>query len=197
MKQKLTTQSLATMGLLIAMIVVLSRVLGIETTFLKISFQFVPEMIMGMLFGPFWTAIGASVADVIGMAILAKAPYFVGFTINAAIGGALYGWFFYQKEVTLSRAFLVTLLNTLLITLALTPLWLHLMYQMPLNWAFWSLRLAKAVIFLPVQTGLIYATGKALPHCRIRATLARRRPTPSLPCSFWSGFALKLCRFQS
>lgn len=53
MKQKLTTQSLATMGLLIAMIVVLSRVLGIETTFLKISFQFVPEMIMGMLFGPF------------------------------------------------------------------------------------------------------------------------------------------------
>lgn len=174
MKQKLTTQSLATMGLLIAMIVVLSRVLGIETTFLKISFQFVPEMIMGMLFGPFWTAIGAGIADVIGMAILAKAPYFVGFTINVAIGGALYGWFFYQKEVTLRRAFLVTLLNTLLITLCLTPLWLHVMYQMPLNWAFWSLRLGKAVIFLPVQTFLIYATGRALPYKRLAKRFATR-----------------------
>ena len=76
--------------------------------------------------------------------------------------------------MTLRRAFLVTLLNTLLITLCLTPLWLHVMYQMPLNWAFWSLRLGKAVIFLPVQTFLIYATGRALPYKRLAKRFATR-----------------------
>ena len=172
MKQKMDAHKIALMGLLIAMTIVLSRILGFETTFLKISFQFVPEMVMGMLFGPFWSGIGAGLADVIGMGFFAKAPYFPGFTLNAVIGGALYGWFFYRKEVKWQSAFLVTLINTLLITLFLTPLWLHMMYQVPLNWAFWSTRLLKAVIMLPVQTALLYYVGQAVPYKRLAKRFA-------------------------
>ena len=40
------------MGLLIGLMVVLSQVLGFETQLLKITFDFVPEVVMASLFGP-------------------------------------------------------------------------------------------------------------------------------------------------
>ena len=83
--------------------VVLSQILGFETAYLKLTFTFVPELIMGMLFGPFWTAVGASVADIAGMILFPKSAYFFGFTINAFVGGLIYGYFFYRKEVTWKR----------------------------------------------------------------------------------------------
>lgn len=75
MKKHLDARSITTMALLIAMMVTLSRILGIETQFLKVSFTFIPQIIMGMLFGPFWTGIGAVIADFIGMSLFAKAPF--------------------------------------------------------------------------------------------------------------------------
>ena len=63
------------MGLLIGLMVVLSQVLGFETQLLKITFDFVPEVVMASLFGPWWTAIGASIADIIGNTLLGKAPF--------------------------------------------------------------------------------------------------------------------------
>ena len=76
MKKHLDARSITTMALLIAMMVTLSRILGIETQFLKVSFTFIPEIIMGMLFGPFWTGIGSVIADFVGMSLFAKAPFF-------------------------------------------------------------------------------------------------------------------------
>ncbi|OTE88848.1 folate ECF transporter, partial [Escherichia coli] len=55
MKRKVDAHMIAVMGLLIALMVVLSQILGFETSYLKITFSFVPQLIMGMLFGPFWT----------------------------------------------------------------------------------------------------------------------------------------------
>ncbi|MFU1881374.1 folate family ECF transporter S component, partial [Enterococcus faecium] len=72
MKRKVDAHMIAVMGLLIALMVVLSQILGFETAYLKLTFTFVPELIMGMLFGPFWTAVGASVADIAGMILFPK-----------------------------------------------------------------------------------------------------------------------------
>ena len=119
MKRKVDAHMIAVMGLLIALMVVLSQILGFETSYIKITFSFVPQLIMGMLFGPFWTAVGSSLADIAGMVIFPKSAYFFGFTINAFVGGLIYGYFFYRKEVTLKRAATVVLLNTILITLIL------------------------------------------------------------------------------
>ncbi|MGM0123400.1 hypothetical protein IGI37_000766 [Enterococcus sp. AZ194] len=165
MKRKIDGRMIAIMGLLIAMMVVLSQVLGFELQFIKITFTFVPELIMGLLFGPLWTGIGAAIADVIGMMLFPKAAFFIGFTINAFIGGVVYGLYFHKKEVTLMRAFLCTLTNTLLISLILTPLWLSMMYNVSLtSWAIWSPRLVKVAIMLPVETIMLYMVGAALPY---------------------------------
>lgn len=64
------------LGLLIALTVILSRIFGFETQFIKISFEFVPKIIMGALFGPMWTGIGAVLADTIGMMLFARSAFF-------------------------------------------------------------------------------------------------------------------------
>lgn len=168
MKKKLTARSIAIMGLLIALTVVLSRLVSIETTFLKVSVDFIPKIIMGILFGPMWTGLGCVVADLAGMALFPKAPFFIGFTVNAFIEGAIFGTFFYKKEITWKRAFLATLTVTLVINLMLTPLWLAVMYNVPLfSWAVWGIRLLKTAIWFPVQVILTHLVGNGIPYKRL------------------------------
>lgn len=165
MKRKINAHMLTTMALLIALMVVLTRILGIETQFIRISFTFVPKMIMAMLFGPFWTGIGAALADVIGITMFPKAaPFFPGFTLNAFLGGLIYGYFFYKKEITWKNAILCTLVTSLVINLFLTPLWLAIMYNVPLNsWIIWGPRLVKEAVMLPIHSILFYVVGRAMP----------------------------------
>lgn len=168
MKNKLNARSIAIMGLLIALTVTLSRLVSIETAFLKVSVAFIPEVIMGVLFGPFWTGIGCVLADLVGMALFAKAGFFIGFTLNAFIEGAIFGYFFYQKEITWKRAILATLTVTLVINLLLTPLWLAVMYKVPLfSWLVWGPRLLKTVVWFPIQVALTYLVGVSIPYKRL------------------------------
>ena len=164
MNKKLNAYMISMMGLLIAIMVVLSRILGLEWQFIKISFDFVPKIVMAMMFGPIWTGIGAVIADIIGMMLFAKAAFFPGFTLNAFIGGCIYGYFFYKKEVTWKNAFLCTLANTLLIGFILTPIWLAMLYNQPLtSWVIWGPRLVKGALMLPIQTILTCVVGRAIP----------------------------------
>lgn len=173
MNKKPGAYMISMMGLLIAIMVVLSRILGFEWQFIKISFDFVPKIVMGMMFGPFWTGIGAVIADLIGMMLFAKAAFFPGFTLNAFLGGVIYGYFFYKKEVTWRNAFLCTVANTVLIGLILTPIWLAIMYNQPLtSWVIWGPRLTKAILMLPIQTGLTYVVGRMIP---VRQLMKRSR----------------------
>ena len=105
-KHRLDARMIAIMGLLIALMVTLSRLVAIETPFIKISVTFIPQVIMGILFGPFWSGIGAVLADLVGMALFSKSAFFIGFTLNAFIEGAIYGFFFYRKEITWKNAIL-------------------------------------------------------------------------------------------
>jgi len=159
-KKRFSTKSIALMGILIAMAVIFARFLAYETTFLKVSFTFLPQSLIGMLFGPFWSGIGAAVADVVGMMLFPKAAYFPGFTVNAFITGVIYGYYYYKKEITWKRVLIATFLVTLVVNIFLTPLWLGLMYGVDLrNFAWWIPRLVKSVIFLPIQVIATYYLG--------------------------------------
>ena len=151
-KNRLDARMIAIMGLLIALMVTLSRLVSIETPFIKISVTFIPQVIMGILFGPFWSGIGA--------------------VLNAFIEGAIYGFFFYRKEITWKNAILATLSVTLIINLILTPLWLAMMYHVPLfSWVVWAPRLLKTVIWIPLQSIAIYYVGRSIPYKKILSSL--------------------------
>lgn len=166
--KKLNTRGIALMGLLIALMVTLSRLVAFETTFLKVSVTFIPEVIMAMLFGPVWAGIGAVLADLVGMALFAKAAFFIGFTFNAFLGGWIYGFFFYKKPITWKNTIMAVLLVTVLINLILTPIWLAMLYKVPLfSWVVWAPRLLKTVVWTPIQIILTYWTCKATPLERV------------------------------
>ncbi|KAE9560586.1 folate ECF transporter [Companilactobacillus bobalius] len=164
MNKKNSIYAISTMGLLVAMMIVLTNFLSIQTQFLRISFEFIPQAILGMFFGPLWAGISSVVADVVGTTLFGKARFFICFTLNALISGVLYGLFFYKKEITLKNTFICVLLNTIIISLFLTPLWLSIMYHVPFfNMGLWIPRIIKAVAMLFIQTGSIMFFGKALP----------------------------------
>lgn len=165
MKRKLDTRALTMMGLLISLIVVFTRFLSIETQFLRISLTFIPESLMAILFGPFWTGIGAALADTVGMLLFPKGPYFPGFTLNAFIAGAIYGFFYYKKELTWRRVTMATFLVTVIVHLILTPLWLSLLYGIDLSiFAWWVPRIIKSVVFFPIQIISTYYLGNKIPY---------------------------------
>lgn len=75
--------------------------------------------------------------------------------------------------MTLKRCIACVLTNTVLFTLILTPIWLSIMYNIPLNsWAIWSARLMKLVITVPLQIATLYIVGKALPMEQLKRKLA-------------------------
>lgn len=168
MRKKLNARSIAVMGLLIALSITLSRLVAIETTFLKVDAAFVPQVILGMLFGPFWTGICGVLADLAGMALFGKATFFIGFTVSAFVEGVIYGFFFYQKEITWKRAFSATFAVTLISNLILTPLWLAMLYNVPLfSWVVWGPRILKTAIWFPIQVALTYFVGASIPFKKL------------------------------
>ncbi|OJG54524.1 hypothetical protein RV06_GL002867 [Enterococcus haemoperoxidus] len=164
-KRKIDTRTITLMSLLIALMVVFTRFISFETQFLRVSLTFIPESLMGILFGPFWTGIGSAVADTVGMLLFPKGPYFPGFTLNAFISGAIYGFFYYKKELTWKRVIMATLSVTLIIHMFLTPLWLGLMYGVNIsNLAWWAPRIVKNIIFFPIQVVATYYLGNKVPY---------------------------------
>jgi ECF transporter S component (folate family) len=165
-KRKISTRSIALLGVMIAVVVVFSRFFAYETTYLKISFSFIPETFIGMLFGPLWSGIGNAVADVVGMLLFPKAAYFPGFTLNAFISGFIYGFFYYKKELTWKRIIIATLIVTVLINIILTPIWLFMMYKASLT-IFAVPRIVKTIIFFPIQVVATYYLGNKVPYKRL------------------------------
>ncbi len=153
------TRNILFVGLFIALEVILTRFTSVETLTVRISFEFVAIAISAIIFGPVTAGTAAAIADILGMMIFPKGPYFPGFTLSAFISGFLYGVVLYKKKITIARSFFAALAVIVITSLILNTIWLVFMYK---NAAFADLgaRLIKCVVFLPIQTVMIYLTWK-------------------------------------
>ncbi len=147
------TKKLAITGLFIAMNLVLNQVTIPLGTTMEIGFAFLPIALIGYLFGPVMAGISAVIADILGFIFRPAGFFFPGFTLNAFISGVIYGLFLHRKKITLLRVALLRLVNTVLITLILTPIWLYIMYETPLVTI---PRIIKAVVKYPIDVALLY-----------------------------------------
>jgi len=144
-------------GLLISLEIILTRFISIENPIVRISFEFIPVAISAILFGPVMAGGAAAIADVLGMMIFPKGPYFPGFTLSAFISGYLYGLILYKKQITLARSFLASLVVILTTSLVLNTIWLIYLTQNG-AYAILAARAVKCLVFLPIQTFMIYFT---------------------------------------
>lgn len=151
-----SAKDIAVIGLMIAMIVVLTRFLAIETQFVRVSFTFVPTILLAIMYGPWVGAISGGFADLIGFFLFSRGfPFHPGFTISATIAPIIYGLILYRKPLTLQRIITACLAVTLLINLGLNSYWLKILYDQAF-WALLPLRLLQNAIILPIEVGIMY-----------------------------------------
>ena len=82
---------LTCLALLIALDIILTRFLSINTQFLRISLGMIPVALAGVIFGPVWGGVCGAAGDLLGMLIFPSGAYFPGFTLTAALTGIIYG----------------------------------------------------------------------------------------------------------
>ena len=151
-------------AMLVAIQIVLSRFLYIYTpgNLDRLSFGFVPAVLISYLLGPVYGGLSAVVADVLGMLLnsagLAFNPIF---TIIAGLKGVVFGLLLYKKELTLKRITLTFVLTTICFELGLTPIALMVYYGS----AFKAVVIAKIpvqIFFCVVKIASIYLISKPL-----------------------------------
>ncbi len=156
-KTRFTTRSIALMGVLMALRIILSQFISITTPFVKISFFFIPVVLMAILFGPVIAGAGNALCDFFGALLFpAGGAYFPGFTLTALLAGAIYGSFYYKKDLTLKRIITVNLIVTFLLSLPLNTLWLYMM-QGNAVFAYLPARIISSSIMCVIQVVITYS----------------------------------------
>jgi ECF transporter S component (folate family) len=168
MKNKISTEQLVIMGFMIALSVVLSKLISINISFLRIGFGFPPIAILAIMYGPVWAGIGYTLADLIGAFLFPTGPFNPGFTLSAALTGIIFGLVLYKKEVTFVRALIASALVALIVNLLINTYWLTFILGKGYTVLLAS-RAVKELVSIPVMAILIVAMDRTV----VRAFRAR------------------------
>ena len=87
------TKKIILSGLLLSLLIILSRFVSFKSQILVISFSFIPIIISAILLGPKYTLAIAALGDFLGATLFPFGSYFIGITI-------LYRKEFYNKTYT-------------------------------------------------------------------------------------------------
>ena len=165
-RQKISTKMLAVMGVLIALEVVIAHFVTFRPTqTIKLSLDFIPIVIAGVMFGPVPAMIIGILADILGAFIFPVGPYFPGFTVTAALTGLLYGSLLHDKQ-TMVRIVIAVLIQQWVLSLILNTYWLKVLYGMPYvptlvgRLPQTGILTAVQLIFIPIIVKVIHEIGK-------------------------------------
>ena len=144
--------SLATAAMMTALFVVLYMVKIPIAPESRISVTFIPVAITGYLMGPVAAMIVGALGDIIGFLAFPSGAYFPGFTISAALSGAIYGICLYRSVPSQIRVRVIIskLLITFFINIALNTLWLAMLYNKA-YFVYMTSRIIKNLIMFPFQ----------------------------------------------
>jgi ECF transporter S component (folate family) len=170
------TKMLVYMSLIIAMEVVLTRFLSIQTPIVRIGFTFLPIAISAMMFGSVFAGMAAALADTVGMMLFSSGgAYFPGFTITAFLTGAIYGLFLYKKPKSLARIIIPVAIISIVVNLGLDTVWLWILTGKGIM-AILPTRILKCLIMIPIQISVIQVSWRYLEgHLNKLVLLPERR----------------------
>ncbi len=160
-KTKFTTEMLVFTGFMIALSVVLSKLVSINITYLRIGFGFLPIAVLAIMYGPYVAAIGNGIADILGAWLFPTGAFFPGFTVSAVLTGLIFGWVLYKKEVTIARALIASALVCLIVNLLLNTYWLTFIIGKGFGVLLAS-RAVKEIVAIPVMALLIVVIDRSV-----------------------------------
>ena len=149
------SRKIVLLGVLVALQTIFSNTLGIRTPIMKISFGFFPLILAAMLLGPFYAAIGASLADIIGFFLFQTGTFFPGYTLSAFLSGLVYGFFLYGRPVKLWRVIVSVSIVKLILHLGLNTYWTYIAFVKNGFWALFLKRVVPEFLQIPIQVVFI------------------------------------------
>ena len=155
--KKIGIRCIATIAVMIALEVVLTRLLAINTLGLKIGFGFVPVVAACLLYGPLGGAVVGGLGDLVGSLLFPVGAYFPGFTLTAVITGAVWGLFLHTKTKKgfFLRTVIASLLNNLVVGLLVNSYWISALFSPKSYGACIVSRLPEYAIMIPLNLILI------------------------------------------
>ncbi len=148
------------------MLAAIAIILGYVATFnignyIRIGFSGLPNQIVDYLFGPAVGAIFGAALDVIKWFLKPTGDFFPGFTISAALGGIIYGYAFYKKNITIARVLTAQLIVKIFVNICLNSIWLKLLYGQAIL-AMLPGRIISNSVMLPIDTFITFVMLKAI-----------------------------------
>lgn len=151
-----TLGHLATLGILGALGIVLSLVASIDLgPYIRIGFSGIPNRIVDFLFGPIVGGIFGGIMDVLKYMVKPNGPFFIGFTLDAILGGVIYGIFLYKKPLNWWRVLIPEILVKVFINCGLNTLWVSMLYGKGFM-VLLPARIIKNAIMLPIDTIILF-----------------------------------------
>lgn len=145
------TRQLVIASLFVVLQVVFSQYLSITLPTMKFSFTFAILGICGYLVGWKMGGVIAVIADLIGMVLYPKGPFFIGFTIAALLAGIFHGLLYQRKgKDLLLWIVIVCILNVGVTHVIVNSISLTFITELPIE-AFIVPRLIKAAVELPLS----------------------------------------------
>ena len=160
-KKKISTEKLVFTAFMIALEIVLSKIVSVNISFLRIGFGFLPIAILAIMYGAWWSGIAYAIGDVIGGFLFPTGAFFPGFTVTALLTGIIFGLVLHKKKVTFKRALVASTLVCVLCNLLLNTYWLTFIIGKGFKVLLAS-RAIKELISIPAMAILIVAVDKAL-----------------------------------
>lgn len=157
-------------ALLLAISVILNFFSIQITPTLKLGFGYIVTALTGMLYGPVTAGIAAGLGDIIKFIIKPSGSFFFGFTINAILGGVLYGLFFYKNQMTILRAILAKTCANVFLNILLNTYWLSIL----MGKGYYALllpRITKNLLLLPIEIIVLFILGHQI------STILKKHPS--------------------
>ena len=132
---------------------------------LEIRFGYIFMSSTAFLFGPVAACVAGIISDLIAYVLNPGGVFHPGFTLNAALGGIIYGIFLYKKNPD-SPYFIINIviskaLVNLAINIILTPIWLFGLFGSA-GKMLTLVRLYKNIVILPIEIIIMFVVIKSL-----------------------------------
>ena len=154
------TKMLVMIAMFVALQIVLTRFLSVETATQRVSFAFLPIAVSGIMFGPFAAGFAALVADLVGAVMVGFVPH-PGIALNAFLTGAIFGLLLHKHGHSLPRVMIACVINVGVVAALMQPLWISQIVGAP----YWPLAMSRfpvLAVMLPVQIFMIKLTWRYL-----------------------------------
>ena len=148
------TKKLIVSAELLALDVVLTRLLAVNTPVMKIGLGFAATALCAILYGPWWAALVAALGDLVGALLFPTGAFFPGFTLTAACTGLIFGLCLYRRDRSLLWPILAAVLNVVLVSYLANTAMISYISGTPYT-TLLKARAVQLAVMLPVQGAVL------------------------------------------